>query len=173
MTWGALHTVLRRALARPGVPPDVVDDLVQDALERLLTHHPDDAERMPGYVSRVVRSVWVDHLRRRKPWAELPEELPAELSEVDLAPVVASWLPEMVEALPETYREAVRLSELEGHTQREVAERLGLSASGARTRVQRGRRLLREQLEACCRLERAGPRVTEIQPSTPCCEPTE
>ncbi|MFT4626486.1 MAG: catechol 2,3-dioxygenase-like lactoylglutathione lyase family enzyme [Myxococcota bacterium] len=63
---------------------------------------------------------------------------------------VASWMPLMVAALPERYREAVRLSELEGLSQAEVATRLGLSPSGARTRVQRGRKRLLADLLACC-----------------------
>ena len=49
--------------------------------------------------------------------------------------------------------EALVLTELEGLPQRELAQRLGLSPSGARTRVQRGRRLLKELIDDCCKLE--------------------
>ena len=59
----------------------------------------------------------------------------------------------MIEALPPDYQEAVDLSELQGRTQREVAATQGLSLSGAKSRVQLGRVILREMLAACCALE--------------------
>jgi len=54
--------------------------------------------------------------------------------------------------LPSPYREAVTLAELQGVTQKDAAEMLGISASGARSRVQRGRERLRAMLEACCEI---------------------
>lgn len=163
---------LRRALSKPGLSPETVDDLVQEASERLIRGLPRlrDRDRLGPYVGRIVRSVWVDHLRRRRATEPLPPDLvAAEPPPLDLSPVVASWLPALIEALPERYREPVRLVELEGHSQRQVAERLGLSASGARTRVQRGRRKLRALLEACCTLQRQGTRVVGIEPAPGCC----
>ncbi len=59
----------------------------------------------------------------------------------------------MIQRLPETYREAVILSEIKGLTQKEVAQMQGTSLSGAKSRVQRGRALLKEMLADCCRLE--------------------
>jgi len=55
--------------------------------------------------------------------------------------------------LPQKYAEALLLSDLEGLTQHEVAARLGLSLSGAKSRVQRARRLLREAFLRCCHFE--------------------
>jgi RNA polymerase sigma-70 factor (ECF subfamily) len=63
---------------------------------------------------------------------------------------LASYIALFVVMLPSPYREALTLTELEGLTQREAAERLGISVSGMKSRVQRGRLLLRELLEGCC-----------------------
>src|SRR5207245_11044477 len=63
---------------------------------------------------------------------------------------VAGCLRAMIERLSEDYRQAVRLVDLEGLAQHEAAARLGLSVSGMKSRVQRGRRQLREMLGACC-----------------------
>lgn len=59
----------------------------------------------------------------------------------------------MIAELPDVYREAVRLAELEGRTAQEVADRLGLSLPAAKSRIRRGRLMLRERLDACCRFE--------------------
>ena len=59
----------------------------------------------------------------------------------------------MIRSLPDGYREAVQLAEIEGLPQQEVADRLGLSLSGAKSRIQRGRAMLKDVLEQCCHFE--------------------
>lgn len=156
--WRALAGALRAFIARRVNGAADVDDVLQ---ETFLTVHKGlasvrDEERLVAWVYQVAKSRIIDHYRRRRPVSELPdlaEEPPLDDTDVVRAEV-ASWLAPFVAALPETYREAVRLSELEGLPQREVAARLGLSLSGAKSRVQRGRALLRGLLEACCAMER-------------------
>lgn len=72
---------------------------------------------------------------------------------------------EMIRELPEVYREAVQLSEIEGLSQQEVADRLGLSLSAVKSRVQRGRKMLKEILGQCCtyQLDHQG-RVIDLDP---------
>ena len=60
---------------------------------------------------------------------------------------------EMVRSLPDGYREAVQLAEVEGLPQQAVADRLGLSLSGAKSRIQRGRAMLKDVLQRCCSFE--------------------
>jgi RNA polymerase sigma-70 factor (ECF subfamily) len=69
----------------------------------------------------------------------------------------------MIERLPDTYRDAVRLSEIEGVPQRDVAQRLGVSLSGAKSRVQRGRERLRELVGACCGVVMTGSTITDYR----------
>lgn len=61
----------------------------------------------------------------------------------------------MVAALPEPYRSAVRQVDLEGDSQVALAHEVGLSPSGAKSRVQRGRAMLREAFLRCCLIERS------------------
>jgi RNA polymerase sigma-70 factor (ECF subfamily) len=55
--------------------------------------------------------------------------------------------------LPEKYSTAVQLAELENITQYELAKRLTISYSGAKSRVQRGKAKLKEMLTQCCQIE--------------------
>jgi RNA polymerase sigma-70 factor, ECF subfamily len=66
---------------------------------------------------------------------------------------ISPCLRPMLNYLPEKYREAVRFADLEGMTQIELANRLGLSLSGAKSRVQRGREQLKALLMECCQFE--------------------
>jgi RNA polymerase sigma-70 factor (ECF subfamily) len=75
----------------------------------------------------------------------------------------------MIDRLPDPYRQALTLTELEGRTQRELADALGLSLSGAKSRVQRGREQLKELILACCHVEvdrRGG--VVDYEPRREC-----
>ena len=63
------------------------------------------------------------------------------------------WLHEMIQSLPDGYRQAVQMAEIEEQSQQEVADRLGLSLSGAKSRIQRGRAMLKDNLQRCCSFE--------------------
>jgi RNA polymerase sigma-70 factor (ECF subfamily) len=84
----------------------------------------------------------------------VPESLPAEpdANDGDIEELKASFR-RMIYSLPEPYREAVVLTELDGLTQQELANRLGISLSGAKSRVQRGRAQLKQMLDECCTFE--------------------
>lgn len=157
---------------RRRAPADRVDDLVQETFLRVHRGLPElrEQDRLGPWVYRICRSVLVDAFRRERPEEPLEHEpiAPIGVVEPDATEVVAGWLPAFVEGLPEGYREAMRLSELEGLSQREVADRLGLSPSGARTRVQRGRVLLREALEDCCRVTLEAGEVVDVRPNGDC-----
>lgn len=84
---------------------------------------------------------------------DLPDRLAAEPDGPDPEQALARCLPLFVERLPDGYRRAVELSAFEGLTQRETAGRLGLTLSGAKSRVQRARKMLAAMLRECCRLE--------------------
>jgi RNA polymerase sigma-70 factor (ECF subfamily) len=53
-----------------------------------------------------------------------------------------------METLPDTYRIPLELSETENLSQYEIAKQLNISYSGARSRVQRARNMLRKKFEA-------------------------
>jgi RNA polymerase sigma-70 factor (ECF subfamily) len=156
--WGPLEGSVRRFVARR-VAEDVVDDVVQETLLRVhrSAHAVDDDGSFGGWVYQVARSAVAEHYRRqaRSPVSgEETVELPIVVEEDDgeAAREVASWLAAFIETLPEPYREALRLTELEGLTQREAADRVGVSVSGMKSRVQRGRERLREAVVRCCEI---------------------
>jgi RNA polymerase sigma-70 factor, ECF subfamily len=58
----------------------------------------------------------------------------------------------LLDRLPPEQRRALQLSDLDGLTQADAAQREGVSVSGMKSRVQRGRRRLAELLGRCCEL---------------------
>jgi RNA polymerase sigma-70 factor (ECF subfamily) len=83
---------------------------------------------------------------------------------------LARCLRPMVERLPPPYREAVALVDLAGVPQTEAAAREGLSVSGMKSRVQRGRRALKDVLVECCPVHLdTGGRIVDYDRPGPAC----
>ncbi len=115
----------------------------------------EDSGKIRGWIYQITRIAIIDHYRARHKMGELPEELTSSEPElIDKArdDINACVVP-MIEALPDTYREALMLSEIEGRTQKEMAEIQSLSVSGAKSRVQRGRAMFKDMLFDCCKFE--------------------
>lgn len=112
-------------------------------------------EALVTYVHRTARTVLVDarrrSQRRRTERLDIEDNVVApDAADEDTHAIAASWLPAFLEQLPAPMRETLRLSELEQMPHREIAQRLGLSVSAVKSRVQRGRAKLRSALLACC-----------------------
>jgi RNA polymerase sigma-70 factor, ECF subfamily len=171
--WKQLIERLREFVGRR-VPESDAEDVLQDSLVRILRGLQGlrDDEGFGPWVYRVTRSAIADHLRARsRPLeaggAPADEDLAAPAAEQgdDLGPALLRCLSGFVAELPSPYREAITLTELEGLSQREAAETLGLSLSGMKSRVQRGRERLREVFERCCKVTLdTGGRVIALEP---------
>jgi len=161
---GRLGQFIRVRVADPTAAEDILQDVfvkIQAKIDQLK-----DPAKLQSWLFLLTRNAIIDHFRARKDTTEVPETLPAEPPEHDdeADGLKASFL-RMIDSLPEPYREAIRLTEFENLTQKELAERLGISLSGAKSRVQRGREHLREMLLECCHFEfdRRG-KVIECEP---------
>ena len=172
--WNEFSQRLRAFILSRVFDPDDADDILQDVFVKLHTHIDTlrDEERLAAWLYQIARNTIADHYRARMQTVAMPETLAVEdePSESDAPGRIAASLRTMVERLPDRYRAAVVLSELEGLPQHEVAGRLGLSLSGAKSRVQRGRDMLREALLDCCHFEfDRGGRMIDYIPRPDCC----
>jgi len=115
------------------------------------------SESVHGWVYRIARNAIADHYRAQardtRAVAESAERVAPETEEADASSDLARCLRPLVERLPQPYEEALQLTELGNLTQRQAAEQLGLSVSGMKARVQRGRSQLKGLLLACCHVD--------------------
>ncbi len=160
--WAEVGTSLERFVRRHVADPHQAEDVVADVLLRIHQHlgTVDDQERLTAWVFRIARNAITDHYRRS---ARRREDLdPGEdLVAVDstdgwlddqgaVLSDLASCIRPLVNALPADYRRALELTDLEGRTQAEAARIEGVSVSGMKSRVQRGRRLFTALVRTCC-----------------------
>lgn len=163
--WDDLSAELRLFIRRRVSNSYDIDDLLQDVFIKvhLNVSRIDNEAKIRGWIYRIARNTIVDYYRRhstnQKDVDSLDDDKNAklatigEIEEVPPQDEVASGLKAMVESLPDIYAQALTLVEFEGLSQVELAKRLGISVSGAKSRVQRGRMMLKEALLQCCDFE--------------------
>ena len=153
---------LRRYLERLVGDSSIADDLLQDTLLKI-------ARALPGFEGRSSVKTWAftiatrvatDHFRRPQNRARMVEisdiahTLDAETDENLVVDEMNSCVREVIDSLPEDYRTALVLHDLEGQTAAQVAEIAGCSVATAKIRIHRARRRLKEALDEECRFYR-------------------
>lgn len=149
---GKLGRFIRARVSDPATAEDVLQDVFVKIQKRL--GQLQEPASLEGWIYLIARNAIIDHYRTRKKTVEVPDTLSAEPEATDgeIEELKASFR-RMIYSLPEPYRDAIVLTELNGLTQQELANRLGISLSGAKSRVQRARALLRQMLDECCTFE--------------------
>ena len=152
--WNEYYDQLLRFIRRRVSDKATAEDLLQNVFLKMLTNIESlkDSTKIKSWLFQITRNTIVDHFRKTQKQgdiASLPSEENEEISD-DVMEEVESWVAPFINRLPEKYREALILSEIKGMSQKEMALYLGISYSAAKTRVHRGRLLLKQKLTECC-----------------------
>ena len=145
--WTDQNAALRRAARHMARDASEADDLVQHAFVKAM-EHLDTLEECPpaqvqGWMMRTMRNKLIDLRRLERHW--LPEDsAPEPPYEADFSNLHTV---ELLEELPETLAEVVRLRWLEGMNSAEIGEKLGLPPPTVRTRLRTALLLLRRKQE--------------------------
>jgi RNA polymerase sigma-70 factor (ECF subfamily) len=188
--WSEFGDRLRAFIVRRVDGEADADDILQEVFLRIHRHagSVERHERLVSWLFQVTRNAIVDYYRAPGRRRELPGGAPQDLewgADQDMSRVevlgddapetrleLAACLGPMLAQLPPHYRDAVRLVDLEGLRQQDAAARAGISISGMKSRVQRGRQALKDVMQTCCQFDRdAGGRVTDYQPRDGGCGP--
>lgn len=158
---GALAGFVLKKVKQPQVAEDLAQDILLKASQRL--ERVRDLDKLEAWIFGIARNTVADYYRKQRPTIEFREELHG-LAWEDPVPVLSReekelqrqlkvYIRGVVEKLPPLYREALKLTEYEGLSQVDLARKLKLSLPGAKSRVQRARRMVKDEMERCCRWE--------------------
>ena len=135
----------------------MVEDLLQDVFVKIHARIDSlkEGAKIESWLYQITRNTIIDHYRSKRTTEKLPEwiEQAQPEDEETIRKELSSCFEPMIKELPDKYRNAVQMSEMESKTQKEVAVQEGISLSGAKSRVQRGRALLKAMLHECCQFE--------------------
>jgi RNA polymerase sigma-70 factor (ECF subfamily) len=155
--WRTLSDRLRQFVRSRVASTTDVDDILQNVFLRI--HQNLNAlrqsERLESWVFQITRHAIADYRRKRTLFSLEPEEVSAPSDQTSDNPTlgIAGCLGTMIGRLPEQLQRAVSMYERDGVSQKDIATREGISLSGAKSRVQRGRKLLKDMLQQCCQVQ--------------------
>ena len=149
--WDQFNSSLKTLICQKLNHDDYCDDILQDLYLKIFVNigKVKSADNIRAYVFQMAHNAVTDHYRKRNKHPKLEgDDLIAsqadekeEKSEYRLADCC---LRPMIESLPDIYRDALVHTELEGNTQQQLADQMGISLSAAKSRVQRAREKLKE-----------------------------
>ncbi len=136
---------------------DIARDLLQEAFLKWLRKADQirDPDKMLSYLYQIIRNNINDYFRGLKPEYST-EQVPDENSEEESQGITKAFsqsIPHLIQELPEPYSSALWEVEIRGRSQKELAATLGIPYSTLKSRVQKARELLREQVLACCTIQ--------------------
>jgi RNA polymerase sigma-70 factor (ECF subfamily) len=162
--WVQLRGRLRAFVSRRVSKGADVEDIVQWVFLRLHESRTSlrDADRVHAWLYRTARRAIADYYRTPSRRRELPSGHASDLESLAEAEdgaaeaadlfQAAECLAPLIDDMPLPYREAIVLADLQGMRLADVARSAGVSLSGMKSRVQRGRQRLKQLLLACCQI---------------------
>ncbi len=148
--WERHHELIRRYLLKR-CPPEQSEDLVQETFLRVWEsrQRPLDESRLPAYLLRVARNLWIDHLRWQKNWGNVVSlndvVLAVEHPERQLtASLHYDTVQEAVRNLSPRRRAVFELRWHSGWSHREIAEQLEITVKTVENHLNAAYRELRD-----------------------------
>ncbi len=169
--WTRMHEPLCRFVCARVANGQDAEDILQDVFLRIYRQRDNlrDPLRLESWMYQVARNRVIDHYRRPRPWVDLSESIASEEDQdVDGLEPLRRSLHELIAELPEPYRQALILSDLEELPQQDLARHAGIGLSGVKSRVQRARSKLKASLLNCFEIE-FDPRGQVLDARRQCC----
>jgi RNA polymerase sigma-70 factor (ECF subfamily) len=166
--WKNHRNELKSYIGKQVDDQDIIEDILHEVYIKASSNiqQLNEQGNLRSWLYRITRNTIIDYYRLKKDYEELPENIFLE----DADPVeenykiLANCIKPLIQELPEKYRTVLELSDLEGMSQKDIANKLGLSLSGTKSRVQRGRQKLHEIMLQCCHFELIKGGVSDFTP---------
>jgi RNA polymerase sigma-70 factor (ECF subfamily) len=146
-----LHGWARHRLSNPAD----ADDLLQDIFLKALRQGEQfcSVQNARAWLFEVARNALADRLRVQRDTVELPDDLASPVDEADTVDTLTTCLPRVLSELSPEDRDAITLCDLEGKAQADYAKAKGLSLSAAKSRLQRARVRMKQQMTMVCQVQ--------------------
>lgn len=169
--WNELQFGLKTFVYRKVKDRATTDDIVQDVFIKAQSrlNQLKDSEKLSAWIYQIARNTITDHFRKKTKTLQ-PADLDWENSRQYFNDCVAHCLSKLMVTLPDKYRVALELTELNNLSQHDLALQLQISHSGARSRVQRARKMLKDKMDELFKIETdAYGNILSCENRTPCC----
>ena len=171
VTWDSLYAELLTFVQRKIKDRHTAEDIVQDVFIKVHTKSAQlkHEDKIVGWIFQITRNAVADYFRNNSKH-DRDVDIDWDSSFHEFNECVSQCLKKLMHELPDMYRVPLELAEISGHSQFQIADKLNISYSGARSRIQRARRMLKEKLDDLyyIKTDRYG-NIIACEDKVPCC----
>ncbi len=153
--WNDFHKELKNFIQKKVKDENIANDILQDVFIKIIDNSDkiEKATSVQNYIYAIARNATNDHFRNIVRNTDIENKfLPFTGEETQSlnTTIAECCIKPFIKQLPDKYQVALTKSEFENISQKDLAEQLNISYSGAKSRVQRGKEKLKELILACC-----------------------
>jgi RNA polymerase sigma-70 factor (ECF subfamily) len=154
LIWNQTQGKLKSFVLRYTKDKALAEDIIHDVFLKVHAKvgQLKESDKLVGWIFQITRNTIIDHFRSKEKVVSA-YDIDWEEAYKPLNECVTTCLQDMMTTLPEKYRHALELTELNNLSQLALAKKLNISYSGAKSRVQRARQMLKEKMDAAYLIE--------------------
>ncbi|MDX1752623.1 MAG: RNA polymerase sigma factor SigZ [Salinimicrobium sediminis] len=154
--WLEHKNALRNYIYKRVKDEEITNDILQDVLLKVYTFclSKSGVLNLKSWLYQIAHNTIIDYYRKKSDTTSLAKEIQIAEEEENFAfKEAVEYIEPLLNFLPKEYAEPLRMADLDGLKQAEIALKLNLSLSATKSRIQRGRTLLKAEFITCCHLE--------------------
>ncbi len=156
--WNDFHKELKGFIHSKTRNDADTDDILQEVFIKIIRNidKVNKSKNLRQYLYGIVRNTENDYFRKRiniTPYIENLQQFSEPETQSLNSTIAECCIRPFINELPEHYKEALLITEFQNISQKELAEKLNISYSGAKSRVQRGKDKLKSMILDCCAYE--------------------
>ncbi len=148
--WADYEDALKKYVFKYAKSEEVTKDIVQDTLLKVHKSCCSDKEiqNIRSWLFQIAYNSMMDFFKSERKATNLIKRQITD-NQNDMYQELSVYIEPLIGFLPEKYGAALRMADIEGLKQQEIADKLNLSLSATKSRIQRGRKLLKEEIHSC------------------------
>ena len=156
--WITYKQALEKYVLKYTKSPDMTHEIVGEVLLKVHKSCCSDIEinNVKSWLFQISYHTTMDYYRQYKPFHQL-SELKVEEIKNDIYQELSNYLEPLIGFLPDKYAYPLRLADLEGLKQQDIAQKLNLSLTATKSRIQRARKMLKQEIHTCFHLNQSNP----------------
>ncbi len=155
LIWNNFHKELDGFIFSRVKERDITNDILQDVFIKIQSNIGSlkDETKLSSWIYQITRNAINDYFRKLKPQVEISDYISLDEQESSSNREIEHCLTPFINQLDDKYKEALILTEFNGLSQKQLAEKLNISYSGAKSRVQRAKEYLKNLFTDCCSIQ--------------------
>lgn len=152
--WADAKDKLYRYLLAKFKDKELADNVSQDIILKMHKSCCNGTEinNLNAWLYQIAHNAGIDYLKKEQ---KLKQSTPVEISDetIEVWDRLSEFLLPMIDFLADEYATPLKMADIDGISQQAIADKLGLSLTATKSRIQRARNKLREEITTCCHLE--------------------